>query len=234
MSARRIFLAAAALGSLCTVGATAAPLQYTFSANVSLEIRGDQLATSDQTFFTPGALLSGSFVYDNEAPLLFADSGGSIYGSVSNLSGSIEGRNFFDPSGFSLVSNNGFDPDPVNPNNPLIDFLAIAADGGPDATLDGFSIDNQGIQFDLVNVRLFWFSPQGDFLSDESLPGVPAPQTEVARIALDFVSLADPSITHTVFAEPLDVAPVPVPAAAWLLISALGVFRLVGKSARQA
>ncbi|MFK7888181.1 MAG: hypothetical protein AB8G16_15075 [Gammaproteobacteria bacterium] len=220
----------AALTSLLwATGASAATVEYTFSANVSLEIRGNQLATPEQTFFAPGTLIAGSFDYDPTAPLLLADSGGSIYGSVSNLTGSIDGRTFSDPSGFSFVSNNRFDLDPNDPNNPLIDFLSIAADGGPDATLDGFAIDNQGSQFDLVNVRLFWFSPQGDFLSDESLPNMPAPQTEIARMALDFVDLANPSITHTVFAEPLVVTPVPVPAAAWLLISALGVFRIFAK-----
>ncbi|MEO1576435.1 MAG: hypothetical protein AAFU65_15920, partial [Pseudomonadota bacterium] len=102
------------------------------------------------------------------------------------------------------------------------------ADGGPDVSLQGFSVDNQGTQFDLVNVRLFWFSPDGDFLDDESLPGMPAPEgVQIARMALDFVSASDPNITHSVFAEPLVVTPVPVPAAVWLMFSGLAALRLV-------
>lgn len=227
MRTRETLVLAAMLCGLWTNNAAAAPVEYTFSGSVFLEIRGNQLAAPEQTFFAPGTLLSGSFVYDNEAPLLFAGADGSFYSSVTDLSGSIDGLGFYDPSGFSVVQNNGFDPNPIDPDNPLIDFLAIAADGGPDATLEGFTVDNQGSQFALVNVRLFWFSPlAGEFLTDESLPDMPAPQTEVARIALDFIDLSDPSIMHSVFAEPLVVTPVPVPAAAWLMISALGALRV--------
>lgn len=221
--------AMAALG--LSQGASAASVSYTFSANVSLEIRGNMPATAAESFFAPGSLISGSFDYDNNGALITSSPDGTFYASMTNLSGGIDGMSFFDASGFSLVSNNGFDPNPFDPDNPLIDLLVLAADGGPDASLQGFSVMNQGTQFDLVNVRLFWLSPDGDFLDDESLPAMPAAEdAQIARMALDFVSASDPNITHSVFAEPLVVTPVPVPAAAWLMLSGLAALRVLRRA----
>ncbi|MEM6639436.1 MAG: VPLPA-CTERM sorting domain-containing protein [Pseudomonadota bacterium] len=211
--------------------ASATFVSYSFSANVTQEVRGNMLASSEESFFALGTLISGSFTYDNEAAVVASGPDGTIYASLSNLTGSIDGMNFSDTNGSSLVSNNGFDLDPFDPNNPLIDLLALAADGGPDTSLQGFSVVSQSTQFDLVNVRMFWLSPSGDFLDDESLPLMPAAEdAQIARLALDFVSANDPTLNHTVFAEPLAVTPIPLPAAVWMMLSGVGALRIVGRA----
>ncbi|MFK8029562.1 MAG: hypothetical protein AB8G18_04940 [Gammaproteobacteria bacterium] len=224
LNIRQLF--AALLLSVCSIqAASATTTTYSYTANVSLEIRGNQLATGDQTFYAPGIQVSGSFDYDNTATAIPVPTGGTAYESVFNFNGTIGSDNFSDASGNTFVLNDGLDLDPNDPNNELTDLLSVSAEGGPVTNLNGFSIMNGGTLFTLVNVRLFWISPNGGFVDDELLPGELAPMTELARLALDFVDLTNGANTHTVFADPLvlTASPVPVPAAVWLFVSALGI-----------
>ena len=209
----------------------ASTVQYTYSANVFLEIRGNQLATADQTFFSPGALVAGSFDFDSAAPAIPAGPNGTVYESIFNLTGSVDGNSFSDPGGGVVVINDGFDFNPGDPAEPLTDLLVIGAEGGPEVNLAGFSIGNGGSLFTLVNVRLFWINPNGGFIDDESLPSELAPNTEIARLALDFVDVNNGNNTHTVFAEPLSLnaSPVPLPAAAWLFLGAMSLLGVTRK-----
>lgn len=203
----------------------AATTTYTFSASVAFEVRGGQLATPAQSLFTPGAAIAGSFDFDNGVPGIPNPAGaGMVYGAVSNLLGSIEGNLFSDPEGGVLVLNNGLDLDPNSTDDMPVDLLVVAAEDGLTANLNGFSLMNGPDVFTLVNVRLFWFDTALDFLDDESLPADLAPATEFARVALDFFDFSS-GMTHSVFAEPLvlTAAPVPLPAALWLMLSALGL-----------
>ncbi len=103
-----------AAGLYFASSAAASTVEYTFSANVSFEIRGNQLATVDQQFFLPLAHISGSFEYDNSAAPIPAENG-TTYESVFNLSASIEGNSFSDPGGGTLVINDGVESCRIDP-----------------------------------------------------------------------------------------------------------------------
>ena len=215
--------------------AFAATITYEFSAAVSLETRNNMLATPDQRFFSDGTLISGLFDYDNGLMDGFpAPTGGTFYPALSNLTGMIAGNDFSDAQGAVGVINNGFDFDPGDPNNDLVDLMILVADTGApgDTLLSGFTVENGGTTFALVNVRLFWIADGTDYYDDESLPATLPPGLGIARMALDFADVDNPDNRHIVFAEPLTVTAVPLPAAAWLFLSAAGALGWVGRARR--
>ena len=231
---KKPFLIIVLMTSFCLVqNVSASTVHYQYTATVSLELRGNQLATPEQMFFAPSVLTSGSFDYNSAAPGFPVDSGGTAYAAISNMAGNIDGMAYADPSGGIFALNDGFDINPIDPNDPLTDLFIITAESpAVPNDLNGFSIENSGTTFALVNVRLFWLNQNGGFLDDELLPADLMFQTEIARIAFDFQDINDPNNTHTVFGDPLvlTAAPVPLPAAVWMFMGAVGFLGAAGKS----
>jgi hypothetical protein len=229
LTVRLIFLSVA----LSANAAMAASVNYQFQAAVSLETRNDQSATVDQRFFSAGDLVSGTFSYDASVVTGFpGPNAGTFYPppAFSNLSGSIAGNNFSDPGGAVGVLNDSFDSNPVDPNNELVDFvIMLAATPGAPANLVGFEVVNGVTTFGLANVRFFWIEGATDLFDDETLPAaLPPGSGATARLALDFQDVNNPNNIHRVFADPLVVSAVPVPAAFWLFSSAMAMLGWVG------
>lgn len=221
---RTHFLAATLAVPLLLAGSLqAAPVSYVYSTgSVLLEVRGQSAASAGQRLFSADTTLSGGFVYDNAGDLtLPAPPSGLAYAAITGLTGQAGGFSFQDPAGRVVVNNEG---QPLGSPPELVDMLTIQAQPpGVTGDLQGFTAtDGSGLAFELVNVRLFWLN--GDFLGpDNALPAeLPPTGAVVTRAALDFRAVGDPGTTHTVFFEPLQVAVVPLPAAVWLMLTALG------------
>lgn len=213
------------------IGAMAAPVTYSFSTSESpfstLPILG---------LFGSGAVVSGTFVYDSEAPSVGDVGTGTSYGghnaasgnvaSLSELSGSVSGmtisdRIFSDERGVVIVGN---DRPPA-----YFDSLALSADPSLTSSsphnLVGFTI----LGYTLVNVRLFWLEGQSvpdpitDFLDNEVLPGTLP--TFNGRLALDFIQTGTTVPLGYVFFDGLTataVTPISEPETFALLLSGLG------------
>lgn len=108
-----------------------------------------------------------------------------------NLSGSVAGHAFSDPSGLTAVGNEVI----VGSSTTPTDFLLVSGDPVAAAIttpedLTGFTIGN----LKLVNVRLLWIEGElaaPDFLSNQNPPG--ALPTFEGRLSLDFVDLDNPT-----------------------------------------
>ncbi|MCX2982903.1 VPLPA-CTERM sorting domain-containing protein [Halieaceae bacterium IMCC14734] len=141
------------------------------------------------------------------------------------LSGVIGPDVFSDPAGFAYVS------------AVETDIFLLHADVGPELDgferqFSGFSIeDSAGKAWMAINFRVQFLA--GDFLVDNSLPGsLPEAGPAVSRFVLDFLDtspeydaegdIINGANMHSVYFDATSISPVPLPAAAWLLISALG------------
>ena len=205
----------------------AAPVLYQyFAPGPAIETRGTLTATPEQRLFDPFSPIAGGFTYDAANATLIGPGplGGLVYGgALTNFSGYIAGSEFFDPAGRVVVNNDGL-PLPQDPAT-LVDGLVLLAEQlNLTDDLQGFEItDGLGTLFTLVNVRLFWL--EGDFLDEDNLPpgALPPEGAAFTRIALDFRAVGDPGTAHTVFfINDVNVAVVPLPAAGWLMLGALG------------
>jgi hypothetical protein len=132
------------------------------------------------------ATVSGSFTYDNAGefratvPPGSVTAGSAIYGSLSNLSGTVAGNAFDDPAGIIIVGD-----DRYTGFSPPTDAVVLVWDSALDSTLNGFTVAGMP----LVNVRLFWIEGQsgiGDFLETEQQPAI-LPPTIAGTLALDFL-----------------------------------------------
>ena len=149
-----------------------------------------------------GATVSGSFSYANWVPpaaVLPGPTlpGATLYlGAMLDLTGTVNGMSFSDPTGIAVSGNDRFQ------NLGGVDFFSLAA--GMLET--GFDVGG----YTLVNVRLFQIETDttpNDFLASDLLP-VNYPN-EVGRLALDFNPPGDPNTTVSVFFADFVATPSP-------------------------
>ena len=115
-----------------------------------------------------------------------------------NLTGTVNGFDFADPSGFSVVGNDRFQLPPD-----LVDFLSVSAGSAEVA------FETNGYR--LTNVRMFWIegsTTPNDFLQSDLLPDT-LPVGLTGRLALDFELTADPNVNATVFFDDLTISQSP-------------------------
>jgi hypothetical protein len=215
-------------GALLLAGlgtASATPVTYDFTT-------GNLVATPQPIpSVLAGATVQGSFVYDNDGPLLGTTPSGQSYNALSNLSGTVGGNAFGSVDGSVEVANNGYFFPPTGLKYDLLQLAAKPLYSTNPSGFTGFSIAG----YDLVNVRLFWIDGPGslgttpDFLTSNDLPVTLLEST--GRLALDFIpsGLGRPAVPAdfsfvffpglTVKARP---AAVPEPGPLVLLVLALG------------
>ena len=174
-------------------------ISYSFSTGATAFGTDDPALTA----LFAGLSVSGTFDYTNSLPATGVTSvgpspGSVIYGgTLTNVEGSVDGMNFSDAAGVTVVGNDRYVP------GGLTDFLNVAAG---EANFSGFEIDG----FTLVNVRMFWIEGQlgiVDFLSSEDLPTV-LPDFG-GQLALDFTPTANPGVLFRVFFVGLFLSPIP-------------------------
>jgi len=188
---------------IATTGVEHDPVTYSY-------ITGDAPFGGELAPLFAGQSVSGTFVYDRDAPIIgMTTTGGSpgsaIYApAIMDLAGSIAGNSFSDPNGSIVVGDDKFLPFGG------ADILVLVADPAigtvPPAFINfsGFDIDG----FTLINVRLFWIEglpSAGDFLSDQNLPAI-LPDFP-GRLALDFVPTGTTEPVSSVFFDLLRVSP---------------------------
>jgi len=219
---------------LASQESSAAAVTYQYSASVMNESRGAPSDTSfpsiedpEERLFTQGTVVTGQFTYDPSASSFVTDlaGGGSFY-SVPTLNhgGTIDGDSFSDPTGGAIILNEliDLDPDPATEDLRDMFILTISAQS---SDFSGFtrSTANDASTFRLKTVNLIFIEEAIDFFPDQSAMPDPLPPTPT-RIGLMFEDIADPdNVQQNVFAEPLVLQQVPVPAAVWLFGSALGL-----------
>ena len=174
--------------------------------------------------------VSGTFEYDDSLIVRDVDDFGAPIGwphydlSFLNLAGSVDGMQFSDPSGVTVVVNDLFDRTNVNNPTGFSDLFQLAADSVVERTGDseilisdlvGFEV----IGFTLVNVSLLWVEGQfgegeldliraPDFLSNGNLP--PLLPSIPGAVFLDFKNDASPDEDFAVFFPALMVSPLTV------------------------
>lgn len=231
---------AVALAVFASTGLKAAPLEYTYFVPApAIEQRGTSPALPEQRLFDSGTSISGRFTYDAAAAIPVGPGpfgGGLVYeGVLTGLQGTIGGFTFLDPAGLVFALNQGL-PVPQPPT--LVDALVLTAEPfmvSDDFNLQGFQIsDSLGTLFTLVDVQLGWL--EGDFLDDSSQPPdlLPPDGALLTRVVVEFRAIDDPRTVHVVlFSNGLDVAVVPLPAAAWLMLGALGTLAGLRRARRR-
>jgi hypothetical protein len=166
--------------------------------------------------------VSGSFVYDSDAPQTGVFLGAPSHnGALTALTGSIAGLGFSDATGQVTAGDETFPPVPTAPQH--FDFLELATGPTPAGSPDfvGFVLGN----FRLVSVRLFWIEGQSvpeaipDFLGASLLPGV-LPEFH-GRLAFDFARVDSGGPGGTVFRDQLRVTRVPEPGTFALVFAGL-------------
>ena len=171
-----------------------------------------------------GSSVSGTFVYDADAPTTIAVTTGPTAGSdihtgaITSISGTIAGLSFSDMLGAVTIGDEAYTV-PNVPTIPTADLLQLSgfAPNEPSDFL-GFTVNG----FDLMNVRLFWLEnlltldPIPDFLTGNALPTVLP--TFNGRLALDFGTHGVLNPLSVVFFDGLTVSPVTVPEPSTLLL----------------
>jgi hypothetical protein len=237
-----------ALGTLLALAlalpVAAIPVTYTFTTGTQTRYGGPPPASGLVDPGLAAALngysVTGTFVYDADAPLTASFTGSPFVGglnahtgAVSNLTGSVAGLGFSDPTGAAAVGDDTYQPLIPTPPPPA-DFLQLAfsVPGAAGSDFAGFSL----LGYELLNVRLFWIEglmlPElvPDFLpGTDDLPDV-LPVFN-GRLALDFGSNGTllPNNTGIVFFDNLRVTPVSVPEPGTALLLTAGLLLLVAR-----
>lgn len=241
-----------AVAALSIAGAQAAPSNYSFSATINQPLAFGNASMIG--YFGQGAVVSGTFQYDNAGSYVATssqlgyDPGYSVYyannGGVSafkSLQGSVGGLNFSDASGNASISNGqylGYYDVVSLGSDPVLKVGMNSFDfANPERNFQGFLANG----YQLVNVRMFWVDTAGQMVASNSLPN--ALPTRSGRMALDFVQLSDPNNTanigfysNTVFIDGLTVSAVPEPSSIAMLLAGMGLIGAVvrRKTAKQA
>jgi hypothetical protein len=223
--------AATAVFGLAAVVAEAAPAQYAFHAQYTVEGNSD-LSPVTNPLFHKGDSISGSFLFDASAPAVATNVPGtgllaqfgqySVYlGSILQLTGTAGIHNFSADTGSTLVANstNQFDG---------VFNLAGTLNGDTAGTgFSGFAIDG----FSLKSFNLFNVGGQYE-LSSQSLPSTLTLGPINAGIDLVFED-AEHRERTVMFRSYVDVAEVPVPAAGWMFGATLaGLLRVARRTQR--
>lgn len=215
------------LSIICITAAsgTQAATQYQFSAN--------------GLFGAGGTPVTGTFLYDSSVSAV-NDGGipGTFYGgAITNLQGSWNGYSFYDAGGFAGVWNDSLDDAGFGLVN--VDLFQLSADAPSGGDLVGFETDFfGGITYRLSNVRIFWIEDNNiapaDFLDDELLVDVLPPTSDplAARLSLDFVNINDPADIAYAVGFGMEVTPVPLPPALWMMLLSLSSLTVIKRRAR--
>lgn len=224
------------LGASLIIGLSAeafsAPVTYLFSTTgVSLETRNNLLASGDMRLYADSDVISGQFIYDNAAAVIVDQPSATVYQAVNLLQGSVAGDTFSDPTGLAIMQNDAPFPggcgDPPAPACQGVQDRTILLADGQIQNLVGFTReDGNAVSFQLVNVAIFWLADSAT-IDATALPGVlPPAGFNPGGIRLDFAQVGDPTVMHSVFGAGLTVSAVPLPAAGWLFVWAVGVLGL--------
>jgi hypothetical protein len=221
MAYRQLFLAVLGISLFGSI--QAAQISYNFDLSNGLFSTNCQLL-EDITGQTPEVLGNGvcvianggaygSLTYENEGAFTGDNGlGGSLYDATVTLTATavVDGSDLGTASG-----DNGLT---VVDDDPGGDLLNVGISNGSD-NWSGFSVGD----YQVVTVGAIWIN--GDFLADQSLPDMlpPPPGYELAFLNFGVVNVNTPTVIGGFSAAGLVVTPVPVPAAAWLLGSALGL-----------
>ena len=200
---------------LLAVGAAqAVPIQYNYTTNTASSAGN----VPELIAQFAGLSVSGSFVYDSDAPRTFtAPDGNDIHlGAVTDWTGTVGSNSFSDAdnSSVAIIGDETFSTG--------FDFFLFSMGAPGTGSASGFSIGG----FTLDNVRMFWIETlilgTPDFVSG---PGLLDPiPTLPGRLALDFGTITTPDdrvLPVNVFFDNLQVTRVPEPASLLLLLSGL-------------
>jgi PEP-CTERM motif len=229
--------------ALAAPQAFAVPVTYRFTTGTTPFTAAPPGASLGIAEALSGFSVSGTFVYDADAPTTGTIPvpplvGADIHtGAITALSGTVAGLGFSDVIGAATIGDEGYQPVfppgvPIPPPPPA-DFLQLAAfaPGEPD-DLAGFTFNG----FDLLNVRLFWIEdvpmpdPVPDFLTGNDLPTLLP--TFNGRLALDFGNNGTLNPWGVIFFDGLHVDPVSVPEPPTLLLLAAGLLGLAPRLRR--
>lgn len=227
MSYRQIIFAVFGIGFLGPI--QAAQLSFTFDMSLGMFSANCQML-EDVTGQTPQVLQNGfcyvddggaygTLTYDN-AGAFAGDNGlgASLYDATVELTATLVS------AGSDLGTAGGENGTTVVNDDPGGDFVNVAMSGLGD-NWSGFSVGD----YDFVGVGAVFLG--SDFLDDESLPGIlPPPGYERAFLNFSVVDINNPSVVEGLGVSVLALTPVPVPAAVWLLGSALGVLGWMKRS----
>jgi hypothetical protein len=205
--------------------ALATSITYTFDASTISEFRNGVAATSQERLFLSTDTISVTLTYDDSV-VGALDPFGMVYSNLSNIAVNVGSLNYNDSSGTTLVSNDAWLP--VGSSD-LVDAVllqscrcALPIIGSPQLA------DGAGEAFTLLDTRVFWgenFSGT-DFLNDESLlSALPPVGGGSGAAALEFVTVESGAVVdrHVVRGQISSVSAVPIPAAAYLFASGLGL-----------
>lgn len=217
------YLLLAIVGVLLCGTAQSAQIRYAFDLNNGLFSQNCQLL-EDITGMTPTVGSSGvcvvgdagaygSFIYDNAGAFAGPNGvGGSLYEATVTLTSTLV------VGGSDIGTVSGDNGQTVVDDDPGGDLLNVGMNNGSD-NWSNFTVGD----YQVVTVGAIWIN--GDFLTDESLPGMlpPPPGYQLRFFNFGVVDVNTPTVIDSFSAIGLAVTPVPVPAAAWLFGSALGL-----------
>jgi len=221
MAYRQLFLAVLGISLFAPV--QAAQIGYTFDLSNGL-FSTDCQVLEDISGQTPQVLSSGvclvsdggaygSLTYDNQGAFTGDNGvGGSVYAATVTLTATLVSAS----SDLGTVS--GDNGQTIVDDDPAGDLLNVDISNGSD-NWAGLTIGD----YRFVTALAIWIN--GDFLADQSLPGMlpPPPGYERAFFHFGVENVNTPGVLSGFAAVGLVVTPVPVPAAAWLFGSALGL-----------
>lgn len=223
--------AAAAIFGLAAAVAEAAPTQYAFHAQYTIEGNSD-LSPVTNPLFHSGDSIAGSFLFDASAPAVVTNVPGtgllaqfgqySVYlGSILQLTGVAGTHSFSADTGSTLVANSTSQFDGVFNLAGTVNGDTVGT-GFSGFTIDGFALKS----FNLFNVG------ESNHLSSQSLPSTLTLGPFNAGIDLIFED-AEHRERTVMFRSYVDVAEVPVPAAGWMFGAALaGLLRAARRTQR--
>ncbi|MGI9290325.1 MAG: VPLPA-CTERM sorting domain-containing protein [Gammaproteobacteria bacterium] len=221
---------------LIPVAGYSAVIPYQLETTSIIEQRNFVTVNPQQQLFPSGLTIAASFNYDNGVSPdgIQPNSNATLYSlNVSNVNVAMSGVYSASSSyGHTFVSNDGFTPTGSSVSyDALWVFVNPFPATPPLVSLGPQVYDGEGELFYLHDIRFTWLENFSgiDFLDDESLPiGLTSPLPDGVLLVFKPVDSLSTAGQHIVLGPVTSINVVPLPAAAWLMISALGSLGLLG------